>query len=79
MPQGHSKKPDDAFMNAIARDRVITDAFKKGEISAEQRSTQIVKVWSNVLTNSITIFMLVASGILGVSVFLLAMILPYFD
>jgi hypothetical protein len=72
-------KHEKVFHQALSQEEMITESYTKGEISQQEQYNQVIKVWSSVVSNTLAIFILVAAGILGITTFLLAMILPFFN
>ena len=67
---------DKAIMSAKSKEQELSENFLKGSISLDERYTQTIKVWSGVLTRTITVFILFAVGVVGVTTFLTMMLLP---
>ena len=67
---------DKAIMSAKSKEQELSENFLKGSISLDERYTQTIKVWSGVLTRTITVFILFAVGVVGITAFLTIMLLP---
>ena len=67
---------DKAIMSAKSKEQELSEAFSQGSISLDERYTQTIKVWSGVLTRTITVFILFAVGVVGITAFLTIMLLP---
>lgn len=69
-----SKKPKEVF----SQEEVIQESATNGNSPVDQQQLSTV-VWSSMMVNTVTVLLLMVSGILGISVFLMAMLIPYFD
>ena len=70
---------DQEFLDALDQEKGLTDKYVQGDVSREEHYQQVVKVWSSVLSNVLSVFIVLAAGIVSIAVFAMVMLSPYFD
>ena len=70
---------DQQFLEALSKEKGLTEKYVKGDVSREEHYQQVVKVWSGVLSNVLSVFIVAAAGIVSIAVFMMVMLGPYFD
>ena len=79
MSKGSQDKKDEAFLDALSKEKEPTGKYTKGDVSREEHYQPVTKVWSSVLSNVLSVFIVTAAGIVSIVVFALIMFSPYFD
>ncbi len=79
MANGLQDKEDQAFLDALAKEKKLTEIYTKGKVSREEHYQQVVKAWSSVLSSTLSVFIVVSTALVGIFVFLIVMLYPVLD
>lgn len=79
MKKGSLDSEDQKFLDALSKEKGLTEKYVKGDVPREEHYQQVVKVWSSVLSNVLSAFIVTAAGIVSIAVFMMVMLGSYFD